>query len=67
MIIERKCFVCEGFGHITHHCKNMGEKKADNGGQCDVVEFTDTDIGIVGSGRSEKKETARKRTKKKRK
>ena len=47
--------------------RDMGEKKADNGGQCDVVEFTDTDIGIVGSGRSEKKETARKRTKKKRK
>ncbi len=35
--------------------RDMGEKKADNGGQCDVVEFTDTDIGIVGSGRSEKK------------
>ena len=47
--------------------RDMGEKKADNGEQCDVVEFTDTDIGIVGSGRSEKKETARKRTKKKRK
>jgi len=19
---ERKCFICKGFGHITHHCKN---------------------------------------------
>jgi len=28
VIIERKCFVCEGFGHITHHCKNMGEEKS---------------------------------------
>ena len=28
MIIERNCFVCEGFGHITHHCKNMGEEES---------------------------------------
>jgi len=20
---ERKCFGCGGFGHITHHCRNM--------------------------------------------
>jgi len=47
--------------------RDMGEKKVDNRGQCDVVEFTETDIGIAGSGRSEKKEIARKKTKKKRK
>jgi len=23
---ERKCFVCGGFGHIVHHCRNMEEK-----------------------------------------
>jgi len=23
---DRKCFVCRGFGHIAHHCRNMEEK-----------------------------------------
>jgi len=27
-MIERKCFVCEIFGHITHYCENMGEEKS---------------------------------------
>jgi len=27
VIKERKCFVCEGFGHIAHHCKNMKEEE----------------------------------------
>jgi len=26
MIEERKCFVCGGFGHIAHHCRNVGEE-----------------------------------------
>ena len=26
MIEERKCFVCRGFGHIAHHCRNMEEE-----------------------------------------
>jgi len=25
-IEERKCFVCGGFGHIAHHCRNVGEE-----------------------------------------
>ena len=25
---ERKCFVCGDFGHIAHHCRNMGEKRS---------------------------------------
>jgi len=24
---ERKCFVCEGFGHIAHYYRNMGEER----------------------------------------
>jgi len=23
---ERKCFVCGGFGHITHYCRNVEEE-----------------------------------------
>ena len=23
---KRKCFVCGGFGHIAHHCRNVGEE-----------------------------------------
>jgi len=23
---ERKCFVCEEFGHIVHHCRNVKEE-----------------------------------------
>jgi len=26
VIEERKCFVCGGFGHIAHHCRNVGEE-----------------------------------------
>jgi len=26
-IEERKCFVCGGFGHITHHCRNKKEER----------------------------------------
>ena len=27
MMQERKCFVCGGFGHITHHCRNMENRQ----------------------------------------
>jgi len=27
VIIERKCFVCGGFGHITCNCKNMKNRQ----------------------------------------
>ena len=27
MMEERKCFVCGGFGHIAHHCRNIEEEK----------------------------------------
>jgi len=23
---ERKCFGCGGFGHVAHHCRNVGEE-----------------------------------------
>ena len=26
-MIERKCFVCRGFGHITHNCINVESKR----------------------------------------
>ena len=26
--MERKCFVCRGFGHITHNCGNGGEGRS---------------------------------------
>ena len=26
VIEERKCFGCKGFGHVAHHCRNMGEE-----------------------------------------
>jgi len=29
-MMERKCFVCGGFGHITHNCKNM-ENRGEEG------------------------------------
>ena len=27
LIMERKCFVCRGFGHITCHCRNVGSRQ----------------------------------------
>jgi len=27
VIMERKCFVCGGFGHITHHCRNVESRQ----------------------------------------
>ena len=27
LIMERKCFVCRGFGHITYHCRNVGSRQ----------------------------------------
>ena len=24
---ERKCFGCGGFGHVAHHCRNVGEEE----------------------------------------
>ena len=27
VIEERKCFGCRGFGHVAHHCRNMGEEE----------------------------------------
>jgi len=53
--------------NIEELIRDMGEKKVDNGRQCDVVELTETDIGIAGSERLEKKEIARKKIGKKRK
>jgi len=26
--MERKCFICGGFGHIAHDCKNMKEERS---------------------------------------
>ena len=26
-MIERKCFVCRGFGHITYNCKNVENRR----------------------------------------
>ena len=27
MIQEKKCFVCGGFGHIVHHCRNVKSRQ----------------------------------------
>ena len=27
LIMERKCFVCGGFGHITCHCRNVESRQ----------------------------------------
>ena len=27
LIMERKCFVCRGFGNITCHCRNVGSRQ----------------------------------------
>ena len=28
---EKNCYVCRGFGHIAHHCRNRGRGRVEQG------------------------------------
>ena len=56
VIIERKCFVCGGFGHITCNCKNMKNRQEEELTQRSLNKFEVLKDRVMNIGEGSKRE-----------